>query len=988
MPDAFISYSRRDSKAFALRLGAALEERRKDVWIDLEDIPPTSRWQEDLRDGVERSDALLFVISPGSVSSEHCLSELEHAAAHSKRIVPINYQSVEDDADVPAALAERNWIPSDEPFDTNFDRYLDRLVEAIDTDFDWVRGHTRFGARAAEWEREDRDPSRLLRGAELAAGEYWLSGASGLEPAPSPLHYEYLSASRQVEKRRQRRLLSAVTTALLITAALAVVALAQRGRAEQRGNEATSRALAANGFLNLETDPELSLLLGLEAADVAPTSEAEDVLRAGLAASRVLEVLDEHGQPVEIAEFDPTGRPVALTAGRDGTARLWNVSSGKQLAVLDGHTTAIAAASFSADGRRVVTAADDYTARVWDGADGRELAVFTDPIRNTLLDAKVSPDGRLAASVAYVDGRVQIWESATGQIVQTLPPQSMERAAFNPGGRLLLVAGSGALGTPYEGTPTIWEAATGRLVHSFPADRQPNFRDVAWSYDGRLAVTAGEGDQARIRDVTTGELVAVLEHAAPVNDIEFSPDGSMLATASDDTTAKLWRTRDGALLATLSGHSDPVTALAFAADRDLLATASADSTAMLWDPRTANSVGRLVGHDIGINDIDLSSDGTLAITASDDRRAIIWDTTLNGRAVERMATRSLSGDTIMLSSDGSHVVTSRDEGPRQRLTSASVERSEEIGSILLDPGESPTRAVSDDGRLFVSERSGEVDDEVLIRSTDGGPPVRLLDVTDGSSNTPDFSADGARVTFDPVGDDGPGVWDTVTGERLVHVDDSGELDRSQFSPDGSLLVVTSSQSAAPEQITRIVDAVSGAEVARVRVPLEARVVSQGFAGHAAFAPDNSLVAIATPNVSSITLADPRTGQIVNELAGHGTGGPLHARVAAFGPSSARFSPDGDLVITAGLVDRTIRLWEPDSGRLVAVIHVPLELIDAAFLPDGQRIAATGAAVAGRRGARLLQFDCLICTDLDQLQAQARDRVTRDLTDREVERYGG
>jgi TIR domain len=62
--DLFISYSRKD-REFVLRLNQALEKRDYDVWVDLEDIPPTADWMEEVRSGIEGADAYVFVISPG-----------------------------------------------------------------------------------------------------------------------------------------------------------------------------------------------------------------------------------------------------------------------------------------------------------------------------------------------------------------------------------------------------------------------------------------------------------------------------------------------------------------------------------------------------------------------------------------------------------------------------------------------------------------------------------------------------------------------------------------------------------------------------------------------------------------------------------------------------------------------------------------------------------------------------------------------------------
>ena len=72
MADLFLSYARADSRAFVARLSAALEERGKETWVDLDDIPAASVWNDDLRAGIASSDSFCFVISPASVASEHC----------------------------------------------------------------------------------------------------------------------------------------------------------------------------------------------------------------------------------------------------------------------------------------------------------------------------------------------------------------------------------------------------------------------------------------------------------------------------------------------------------------------------------------------------------------------------------------------------------------------------------------------------------------------------------------------------------------------------------------------------------------------------------------------------------------------------------------------------------------------------------------------------------------------------------------------------
>src|SRR5919201_6046666 len=94
--DAFISYSRKD-RQFTERLTESLTRRGKNVWVDLEDIPPTADWRAKIEAGIESAKAFVFVLSPDSISSEICRDELERAEALNKRIVPLLAHPVEPD---------------------------------------------------------------------------------------------------------------------------------------------------------------------------------------------------------------------------------------------------------------------------------------------------------------------------------------------------------------------------------------------------------------------------------------------------------------------------------------------------------------------------------------------------------------------------------------------------------------------------------------------------------------------------------------------------------------------------------------------------------------------------------------------------------------------------------------------------------------------------------------------------------------------------
>jgi hypothetical protein len=153
--DIFISYSRKD-KEFVRQLHQALSQRKHDIWVDWEDIPPTADWLNEIYGAIESADTFVFVLSPDSVASEVCAKEVEHAVKHQKRLVPLVRREV-DPKGVHPALASHNWLFLRETDD--FDTTLKTLDEAITTDLDYVRSHTRLLVRAREWESKARNNS-------------------------------------------------------------------------------------------------------------------------------------------------------------------------------------------------------------------------------------------------------------------------------------------------------------------------------------------------------------------------------------------------------------------------------------------------------------------------------------------------------------------------------------------------------------------------------------------------------------------------------------------------------------------------------------------------------------------------------------------------------------------------------------------------------------------------------------------------------------
>ncbi len=229
------------------------------------------------------------------------------------------------------------------------------------------------------------------------------------------------------------------------------------------------------------------------------------------------------------------------------------------------HRKAVNAVAFSPDGHRLATASDDKNTRIWDATNGKEcLSVAHKGARSSARgrppDAPIravafSPDGRWLAT-ASDDHTAQIWDTGDGQQLTTFPHDSaVVGVAFSPDGYRLATASD-------DHTARIWDTTNGKQLTTLTHDKP--VRGVAFSPDGHRLATASDDKTARVWDATNGQQLASVTHddsvqASPVEEralwrsqlawvthkgwvqgVAFSSDGSRLATAGDDMTARIW----------------------------------------------------------------------------------------------------------------------------------------------------------------------------------------------------------------------------------------------------------------------------------------------------------------------------------------------------------------------------------------------------------------------------------------------------------------
>ncbi|QGJ70898.1 Serine/threonine protein kinase [Planctomycetales bacterium 10988] len=607
----------------------------------------------------------------------------------------------------------------------------------------------------------------------------------------------------------------------------------------------------------------------------------EDIYKAAYYSNKYRYIsFAEHNGAVYAASFTPDGKHI-ITGGYDKTARIWDSSSGEEVRVLQGHFGRVTSVAISPDGTEVATGSRDNTTKIWNFKTGANLKTLRGHASSVNVVRYLDSDDQLLTGSN--DATAKLWKLADYHEYYTLNGHQNEilSATFSHHGSFVA---TGSL----DRSARLWNARNGELIHSFQEGHTQAILAVSYHPNGKQALSASEGGTIRIWNLEESRQVRVIKaHDAAVASALYSPDGKWIASAGDDEKIKVWDAATGELITTIDEHRGGINALAFSPDSKLLLSGDSNSKARIWRWQDRQMLQEFSQHSKPITACAFSPDQRFALTASEDRVVGIWEVQ-TGREVGTLA-HDRQVTALAVSRDGSQVLTGTQDAEvhlwdfRRREKIHTMQGHEgRITSVDFSPqGTQALTAGGKDAKLW-DLKAGKLIKTLQSPSLEGTYRYSCWSARFGPDDTTLLTGGELDVI----------LWDAHSGDWISTMAPQGAVSGLAFTPDDRFLVTASWDGTLK---------VWNTDTGYLETSLKSGHLE--YINSVAISPLGNLMVTSANDGTAVIYQYP-SGKILRKLEGH------LGRI-----KSAVFSPDGRWVLTTSS-DRTAKLWNSASGKLV------------------------------------------------------------------------
>lgn len=528
-----------------------------------------------------------------------------------------------------------------------------------------------------------------------------------------------------------------------------------------------------------------------------------------------LQILEGHDKPVKAMTFSPSGTRL-VSAARDGAVRFWDTDTGDCLQVLQSSATATSvvfssdeiyllaacvdgtvrmwdteteecvlnikcnskgpsSAHFSGDSGIVVSSVYDNIIRIWDRTTGEATQELIGH-RGGVTSVCVSYDSTLVAS-ASCDCTIRIWRLESGSSEKELVGHVTEVTCckFSYDASLLVSCSD-------DGNVRIWSVETGNCLRVIQ-DHDDRLVSVAFSHDASLVVSGGSSEYVAVavHVTATGQLVQrMYGHPRWNFGVDFSPDSSMIASASSDGTVRIWRC-DASKVKPEEYH-DRVTQMCVSYDGTQLAAVSFADDVAIWSAKAGRCIKTLPNHD-GIWRRAVYSRSWSVLATSSKNQVWIWDAETAARIAQLDTAFKHGPEVLEFSQDSRYLIMA---AMYSGIQVWEVETGKCVWEDLFTGQKASVLvtapAMSADSKLLAAK----FEDELKIWNLPSKTLIREFVDCERRRDSLAFSPDGSLIALGLRG--GMQVQNVLTGECICRFE--GRADKLVFSADSSLLAST------------------------------------------------------------------------------------------------------------------------------------------------------------------------------------------------------